>query len=307
MMKILIALCFSLLIFASDALVFQTQKKEDKIMAYAIQLLSSKDTTYAEKVLKKIPKSLRSKTYLYKTGDYVKIRYARSLSYSKLKPLIKQFNDIGFKDAYIVEIESTSPRLKNPQNAPTPKKTISEFRRSDILLKAQNAYQKNNESEAMIYYEMLLSSGDTNQKIKNNLCYLYGKRGAWFEAKAIIDKEQYYDKLVYAYAYGAMQSNQEEYYSHLSPYIMIDRSGKLMLLSGYYFEKKEDSQRALSFYKMAYEKNSTNAYNIFAYARALDILKDKKAISLYENILKRIDNSHSLYAVVYKRVLELGD
>ncbi|MBT5934270.1 hypothetical protein [Sulfurimonas sp.] len=306
-MKILTALCFSLLVFASDTLVFQTQKENFLLKAYAIQLFSSHNATLAKKTLKKVPKELRSKTYLHKIGDYTTIRYARSLSYSKLKPEIEQFYEIGFTDAYIVETESTLSYQKDSQNARTPKSTISEFDRSNILFKAQNAYQKNNESEAIIYYEMLLSSGNTNQKIKNNLCYLYGKRGAWFDAKAIIDKEQYYGKLVYSYAYGAVQSNQEEYYSNLSPYIMIDRSGRLMLLSGYYFENKEDSKRAHSFYKMAYEKNPTDVYNIFAYARALDILQDKKATSLYKNILKKVDNIHPLYTTVYKRVFELGD
>ena len=75
----------------------------------------------------------------------------------------------------------------------------------------------------------------------------------------------------------------------------------------YYLEKKEDMPRALSFYKMAYEKNPTDMYNIFSYARVLDIQQDNEALSLYKNILSKVDNSHPLYATTHKRVMELGN
>ncbi|GEM_PF-1265181 len=322
------------------------QKQEsEKIPAYTIQLFSVSDTIAADNLLKEIPKEFQSQTHLYRVGKYIAGRYSQSLSSSDLNPYIEEFHNAGYKDAYIIKstlwhmknglisddantqpkeenveenvVESTQTSAQTPQesqniqdspkNTNTNTNTISSFEKSNILLKAQSAYQKGNESEAMIYYEMLLASGYTNQKIKNNLCYLYGKRGAWFEAKTIIDKERSYGKLLYAYAYGAVETRQENYYSDLSPYVMIDKSGSLMLLSGYYFEKNEDMQRAFSFYKMAYEKNPTDVYNIFSFARALDIQEDTKALLLYKNILSKVDNTHPLYAPTYKRIIELGE
>ena len=45
------------------------------------------------------------------------------------------------------------------------------------------------EATAMVYYEMLFNSGHATRRVKNNLCYLYGKRGAWFEAKELIEQQ----------------------------------------------------------------------------------------------------------------------
>ncbi|MDQ1341305.1 MAG: hypothetical protein QG567_2463 [Campylobacterota bacterium] len=112
---------------------------------------------------------------------------------------------------------------------------------------------------------------------------------------------------MYAYAYGAVKSNQENYYNDMLPYIAVDGSGKLMMLTGYYFEKKEDMQRATSFYKMAYEKNPSDIYNIFSYARVLDMEQNTQARVLYRDILNQVDDSHPLYATIQKRVRELGE
>ncbi|MFA6191443.1 MAG: hypothetical protein WC665_03735 [Sulfurimonas sp.] len=185
---------------------------------------------------------------------------------------------------------------------------VSTFSNSEMVTKAQKAYEDGDISSAIIYFEMLLASGDANQKIKNNLCYLYGKQGAWPEAKVIVEKEKYNGNLIYAYAYGAVESNKESFYGDLLPYIELDKSGHLMLLCGYYFEKREDGAKSLSFYKMAYEKNQSDSYNIFAYARALDMQQEgRKALSLYKSILQKAGRSHPLYQAVQKRVLQLGE
>jgi hypothetical protein len=185
---------------------------------------------------------------------------------------------------------------------------VSTFSNSDMVIKAQKAYENGDTSSAIIYFEMLLAMGDANQKIKNNLCYLYGKQGAWLEAKVIIEKEKYNGNLIYAYAYGAVESNKESFYGDLLPYIELDKSGHLMLLCGYYFEKREDGAKSLSFYKMAYEKNQSDSYNLFAYARALDMQSEsKKALSLYKSILQKAGKSHPLYQAVQKRALQLGE
>lgn len=197
-------------------------------------------------------------------------------------------------------------------NKETPQKNnlnsdIPEFDKSDMLLKAQNAYKKGNEGEAMIYYEKFLSSDFTNEKVKNNLCYLYGKQGGWEQAKKIIEKENYQKKFIYAYAYGAVQTDQENYYNDMSEYVEVDNSGRLSVLTGYYFEKRDEMQKADVFYKKAYEKNKTDVYNIFVYARAMDIKQSKEALTLYKDALSKIDNQHVLYKVIQNRIIESGE
>jgi tetratricopeptide (TPR) repeat protein len=175
-----------------------------------------------------------------------------------------------------------------------------------MIVKADEAYKTGDEATAMVYYEMLFNSGHATRRVKNNLCYLYGKRGAWFGAKEIIEKEKYASKLIYAYAYGALESNQEGFIHNLAEYILMDKTGKLALLAGYYYEQKEDMQRALSYYKMAYEKNPSNKYNIYAYARALDIQNDdKKALRYYKKVLQKMKKSENNYNLIYNRILQL--
>jgi len=314
MKLLLISIFLPFILVASESVSFGNKipdNKKEQSRAYTIQLFSTKNLDYAKKLFKKIPTDLQHQTHLYKVDGFIKCRYAQTPFYSKIKPFIKEFEKAGFKSAYVVE--TTSLKMKNEllQNKVSAKPKIpkiSNFLNSNIMLKANSAYKNGNDFQAMIYYEMLLASGNKNQKIKNNLCYLYGKRGAWFQTQELMDKEKYINDLLYAYAYGAVETNQKDFYQNLSQYIMIDKSGRLSLLSGYYFERQNKMQRAFGFYKMAYEKNPSNAYNIFSYARAEDIAQNhKKAVSLYKDILRKIDNSNPLYDSIKKRLNQLGE
>lgn len=318
MMKLFLFFCFTVFVFASDVLTFGNEKKDIKTTIYSVQLFSEKDIAKAKTTLEKTPENIKKETFLHKIGDYVVGRYGENKSYSSMKQSLQKAKEAGYLDAYI--IESTNLDMKSSlvfaptqeekkQHAAVDNSTIgiSKFDQSNILLKANNAYQSGDETEAMLYYEMLLASGYENQKIKNNLCYLYGKQGAWFQAKSIIESQRYQGKLLYAYSNGAVQSNQENYYNDILPYISIDNSGRLMMLTGFYFEKREDMQRAISFYKMAYEKNPSDPYNIFVYARVLDMEQKTQAAALYRDVLNKIDSSHPLYATIQKRVIELGE
>lgn len=318
MIKLFLFFSFTVFVFASDALTFGDEKKDIKTTIYSVQLFSEKDIAKAKTTLEKTPENIKRETFLHKIGDYVVGRYGENKSYSSMKQSLQKAKEAGYLDAYIVE--STDLDMKNSlfftptqeekkQHAKVDNSNIgiSKFDQSNILLKANNAYKSGEEAEAMLYYEMLLASGYENQKIKNNLCYLYGKQGAWFQAKNIIEGQRYQGKLLYAYANGAVQGNQENYYNNILPYIAIDNSGKLMMLTGFYFEKREDMQRAISFYKMAYEKNPSDPYNIFAYARVLDMEQNSQSRAVYMEILKKIDTSHPLHATIYKRVSEIGE
>ena len=200
--------------------------------------------------------------------------------------------------------EAKTPTAKEPKEK---KQKLSQTAKTELLLKAQSAYERGDESEAMIYYEMLLAANEASQKAKSNLCYLYGKKGAWMQAKNLIEAQEFNGKLLYSYAYGAVLSNQENFYEDMLPYISLDSSGRLLLLAGYYFEKRHDNKKAASFYKMAYEKNKSDHYHKYAYARALDIEQNKEAYRHYKELLAQVETSHPLHASIQKRVNELGE
>jgi len=300
---------------------------------YTIQILSVKKLETAKSKLERLPMELKKDTHLYQVGKYIALRYSQSKSFKELSSYTDEFKKYGFLDSYVLKSSSwhmktqkinlngqnNSPivekKVQETINNPIEKKSsiqivnntkISKFVKSNMLLKAAKAYKEGDESTAMLYYEMLLNSGYSTDKIRNNLCYLYGKRGAWDEARRIIEKEKYAGKLLYAYAYGEIETNQDNFLEHMSQDIMIDKSGRLALLAGHYFEEREDFVRAASFYKISYDKNPSDLYNIFAYARSLDIQeKYSEALKQYSKILVRVNKNHKNYAQVEQRVLEL--
>jgi tetratricopeptide (TPR) repeat protein len=318
-MRYIALLLFFILALHSSDISFKAKKVKSKTTVYTVQLFSAKGIDTAKKMLSKVPASLQDDANLYKVGNYIAGRYSQDKSYDKIKEILPKLRDSGFTDAYVLKTTLTHMReeiiSKNPPQKQKKKRVIrekvtkekiSKYSKVDIIQKATLAYKKGNESEAMIYYEMLIASGYKTKKIINNLCYLYGKRGAWFQAKRIIDEESFRAKYLYAYAYGAVQTNQNNFYENLSPYIMLDKSGRLMLLSGYYFEKNGDGEKANSFYKMAYEQNPSDVYGIFSYARSEDMQNKKtKAKLLYKQILEKISTSHPLYKSVSKRVSQI--
>jgi len=349
-----VSLLLSLNVYASSSVEFgsgldtkveevsSTSLSDKKIPKYTIQLTTTKTIETAKKNLEHLPKEYRADTKLYKVGSYITARYKNQDGYSGLKKYLDIFHNAGFKDAYIVQTTkwhmdknlirnplqmSTNKSHKNEEVAKQassvqvekellPEKKLSKYVQSGMVLKADKAYKSGDETTAMIYYEMLYNSGYATQRVKNNLIYLYGKKGIWFEAKEIVEKERYASKYLYAYAYGALESNQDNFIENLSPYILVDKSGKLALLAGYYYEQKEDLSRALVYYKMAYEKNPSSLYNIYAYARALDIQEiagleknkgSQQALKYYKKALQKLKVSDKNYNVVRTRITQLEE
>jgi len=316
MKKLLIIFIFISTLYSSDTIGIDKKQKDQNTTVYSIQLFAYKSLQGAKIKFDTIPQNLKDKVALYKSGEYIVARYGAESSYEKMEKSLQKIKEAGYTDAFVAKTNSFSMKNNRIVTGDKTKKEItqnekitpiiSKHNESELLLKAQEAYQSGDEMSALFHFEMLLDLGYENQKIKNNLCYLYGKRGAWLQAQKLIESEGYEGKLIYAYAYGAVESNQDNYYDTIFPYIAADNSGRLIVLSGYYFEKRGDMQKALSFYKMAYKKNPSDIYNIYAYARALDIEQNKKAKSLYLEALKKIDASHQLYAIIKKRFNELG-
>jgi len=313
-MKVIFSILFLITTILASNLSYgtQTKTKDSTTPVYSIQIFSTKSIKTAKKLLNKLPDKLKNNTYLYKnqSSSYIKGYCYKNTSYKAIKPLVETLKSNGFKDAFIkrfnlddMKNKFTIYKNKNKiktklEQKTTTTPTISKYKLSKIILKANTAYSNGNETEAMIYYEMLLASGYKNNKIKTNLCYLYGKRDAWFNVKAIIDKSLYQHELLYAYAYGAVENNQENFYTNIAPYLMLDRSGLLILLSASYFENNHNIQKAITLYEMAYKKNQSNPYILFAYARSKDIQKKYHEAKIYytklihkQNIPKALINS----------------
>lgn len=301
-----------------------------KVPRYTLQVMSTKTVETAKKILKRLPPQLQKEIKLYKSGCYIASRFSKADKAQTLQKYIAEFKKYGFKDAYIVKTTkwhminnlissgvSEKEKPSKPQNTQSniqkkkpslilKKKTVSKYMKSEMVLKADKAYKNGDESMALVYYEMLMNSGSTTRQVMNNLCYLYGKRGAWFEAKKIIEREKYTSKLLYAYAYGALEANQDNFIQNLSEYILLDKSGRLALLAASYYEQREDFPRALSYYKIAYKKNPSDIYNIFAYARALDITKKyKEAVLYYKKALQHTNKNQAIYDTIRNRISQL--
>jgi len=321
MRKALALLFLAISLFASDSLVYgeentavQTQIPNSYKKVYSVRFLSVSKKMSHKKIFQSIPKVLRAGTRIVPSGNYLTAMFKERKSHDAVQKDLEYIRAIGYKDAYIRSSKKAFVQKMKKHHASMvskkqlrKEKSLSKFTSSRIISKANSAYKKGDYMQAIIYYEMLLSSGNTSRKVKNNLCYLYGRVGAFLQAEEIINSARYPAKLIYAYAYGSATTGQESFYSNLSKYIPYDKSGKLMLLSGYYFELKHKTERALTFYKMAYEQNPTNSYNLYAYARAEDIQHHlKKALSLYKKIVATTDISTQIYKEAKKRIYKIG-
>ena len=286
-----------------------TNKKQHYL--YTIQILSTSKHISKEELLHTIVAPLRNHIYIFKVNDgkYMVAYYARASHIKNLSKILNKVKKIGYKDAYIIKIAPKQLKLMQNKNLKHNKKKTPKFSRysiSQLISKANNAYKSNDEQKAIIDYEMLLSAGVTNSKIKNNLCFLYGKYGSWDEAKDIIDKDKFPARFIYAYANAAVRTLQPNFYANLHNYIALDRTGHLAVLAGYYYEQLNRPIQALKFYKMAYEKNRSDIYNMYAYARFLDTLEQiNKALPLYEKLYRSVHNESDISKAVTKRLQEL--
>ena len=294
-------LFFTSILTASNSVAFGDQKR-----VYTIQLFSIKRTLSKQAIFHRVPRALRDKLHLHKVKNETVACYSQADDYKSIRNALHKVRKAGYKKAYII----TTTRWYMPQKEEdtkdkTPK--LSKYVISQMIVKANKAYKNADENRAMMYYEMLISGGVKSNNIKNNLCYLYGKQGAWAEAKNIIDKDHYPARLIYAYANGAVTTSQKSFYADLRDYILLDRSGHLDLLAGYYFEEKNNLNKAFEFYKQAYEKNRNDIYNAYAYARFLDILgKKKEAFGLYKNLYERTKEDNAVHKAVASRLHQEG-
>ena len=290
------------LVFSLNAATLELSSKNTTFGAQhspvGIQLFTLSNKLPTEEVYKRVTKKTDLDIYLRETEKHIVGYYGLGLSKNVLKkklPFVKKY----FPGAYIVHASWYHAKSSEELNK---KQKISKYKISKIIAKANTLYHKGDELGTITQYEFLIASDINNPKIKNNLCYLYGRYGRWDNAKRIINNS-YQSNLVYAYAYGSAETLQPNFYHDLKDYIMLDRSGHLALLAGYYFENKRELQKANKFYKMAYEKNRNDIYNIYAYARYLDIIGQKQeAVKLYREVYNRTDEANQLHRALRSRL-----
>ncbi len=278
---------------------------------YTIQILSISKHLSKKELLYTIPISLRNNIYIFNANDgkYMVAYYAKASHIKNLSKLLNKVKKAGYKDAYIIKVSPKQLKLMQSKNVKQNKRKrakLSSYSISQLISKANSAYKIGDEQKAIMDYEILLSAGVTNSKIKNNLCFLYGKYGSWDEAKDIIDKDKFPSRFIYAYANAAVITLQPNFYADLHNYIIFDRTGHLEVLAGYYYEQLNRPVQALKFYKMAYEKNRSDIYNMYAYARFLDAIgKSNEALPLYEKLYINAHRESAIYKAVLKRLQEL--
>ncbi len=293
--------------------------KDGNSKLYTIQIASwrykKKNLKEISKIIKKLPKEYEKSVYFYKIHGYLCIRSFKSDTILPLKKELSRIRKCGFENALIVKTTKLRTKIntinlfKKKEDKDLPvikivKHSINGYEVNDLILKADKAYQEGDIYKALRYLESVLRGGFGDYKIKNNLCYLYGKTGNWKKAKKIIKKTDNLYSLLYAYAYGALEANSPTFFSDLSEYIKKDPDGHLPLIAGLYLERRGEKALSYLYYKKSYIKNPSDFYNVFSYARSLDLQKKyKKAIDIYKMALRLSKGKNS--RVIEDRISQL--
>jgi len=261
---------------------------------YIIQLLSTKSKNGAQETVKKVPKKYQSGITILQSNGFYGVRYAAITDAAHLTAIINDFKAAGFASPFVFKTKTApsltqktaiSPLKTSKLNMEIPPQKLSQHDQTRLMIDAQNAYEKQDYSQATIYYEMMVASGVKDRQILLNLCYLYGREGSSLMMEKLIEGKRGINDYLYAYGVGALESGRSDLYSVLSPYLVYDKSGRLAMLCGYFFEQEKNPQRAAAFYKMAYETAPNNPHILYAYARSVDISGEKEnALTLYAQL-----------------------
>jgi tetratricopeptide (TPR) repeat protein len=297
----------------------------DQKEGYILQLLSTKSHDGAQGTLKKVPQKYQSGIAIEQNNGFYGVRYLTVVDKQQLPQIISDFKAAGFKSplalrANTLKTTALPPKnlntgtSKSPSLAPpkeTPKNTIapsqpsklsvktlpsnlSDHDRTRLIVDAQNAFAAHDYTQATIYYEMMVASDIKDKQILINLCYLYGREGSIAQMEQLIEGKRGVNDYYYAYGVGALESGNRDLYAALSPQLVYDKSGRLAMLCGYFYERQNNPSKSASFYKMAHTTNPNDPYILYAYARSVDIAGDtNKAIYLYTQ-LSNINSSEEI-------------
>ncbi len=192
------------------------------------------------------------------------------------------------------------PPLKNLSY---PLKTLTQHDQTRLIVEATNAYARHDVPQAILFYEMMIASGMENPAVLRNLSYLYGKQGSFALLDAKIQGKRGINEYLYAYGVGALEGGDGDLYTHLSPYFAYDKSGRLSLLCGYFFEQHHDQVKAATFYQAAYESAPFDPYLIYAYGRSAELLGNtEQALGLYTQAYHLSQESEPLHKASQERI-----
>lgn len=291
-------------------------KSTPKKTSSSLQILSTKSLSQSLNIIEKVPEKYRSGMAVYQSGEYYVTRYINIPDKSSLQLIINDFKKAGFTSLLACKhLPKSAPftlsktSIQQPSTVPSlhiHAQTLSQYEKTKLIIDAQRAYQQSDFSQATIYYEMMVASGINDRQILLNLCYLYGREGASVLMEKLIEGKRGINDYLYAYGVGALEAGRSDLYSTLSPHLVYDKSGKLSMLCGYFFEQEKNRERADLFYKMAYESNPSDPHILYAYARSVDITGDKeKAIYLYTQITQMSGEFETLRTSVQSRIQAL--
>lgn len=285
----------------------------------ALQIHSSTTLQGALDSLKKVPPYYRTHVEIHQSGEHFATCYQNS-KYPKILPwIIRDFKKAGFSDAFVTYPDNglSTPLSGNakPKNikAPPPQtnlqahtQPLSGHDQTRLILDAQSAYQKRDYAQATIYYEMMAASGIKDRQILLNLCYLYGREGSAMMMQRLIEGKRGTNDYLYAYGVGALEAGRSDLYSVLSPHLIYDKSGKLAMLCGYFFDQENNPERSKAFYKMAHDAAPSDPHITYAYARNVDISGEKtQAIYWYTQLTQLSSEFETLRAAAQSRIQAL--
>lgn len=289
-----------------------TPKKE----GYVLQLLSTKSHDGAQATLRKVPQKYQSGIAIEQNNGFYGVRYLTVIDKQHLPQIISDFKAAGFNSplalrASTLKTATLPPKNVSTQTSSTPKyantpaqssklnieslpSKLSEHDRTRLIIDAQNAFASQDYTQATIYYEMMVASDIKDKQILINLCYLYGREGSTTSMEKLVEGKRGLNDYYYAYGVGALEAGNRDLYTALAPQLVYDKSGRLAMLCGYFYERQNNPAKSASFYKMAHTTNPNDPYILYAYARSVDIAGDtNKAIYLYTQ-LSNINSSEEI-------------
>ncbi|MDD5210778.1 MAG: hypothetical protein PHV62_00040 [Sulfuricurvum sp.] len=316
---------FLILSLCGDELSFGTPppNTQQTISTQTLQIHSSKSLEGAIESLKQVPAYHRQYVDIYRVGEYYATRY-QNPAYPRILPwIIRDFKKAGFDSSFTLypNTKNQSVKTASPNNAtqsssaqhltptvmtiPSP---LSQQAQTRLIVDATKAYQQHDFTQATIYYEMMIASGMNERQILINLAYLYGREGSFTLLEKKIEGKRGINDYLYSYGIGALEAGRSDLYTSLSPYLAYDKSGKLSMLCGYFFEQENNIERSNAFYKMAYNANPSDPHILYAYARSVDISGEKKqAIYFYTQLTQLGSDFETLRTASKSRIQALRD
>jgi tetratricopeptide (TPR) repeat protein len=299
--------------------------KKSNLSTQALQVHSSKTLDSAIESLKSVPVFHKQHVGIYQSGEYYATRYSNP-AYPKIpRWIINDFKKAKFNTQFIlvpdpnnkpighVRKKESMPATTKSASVNTTKimqyntqvSTLDEHSKTRLMMDAQKAYEQRDYTQATIYYEMMVASDIKDKQILLNLCYLYGREGSSTQMEKLVEGKRGVNDYYYAYGIGALESGNRDVYTILAPQLAYDKSGRLAMLCGYFYERENNLARSASFYKIAYTANPNDPYILYAYARSVDMTGDvNNAIYLYTQ-LSNMNSSEEIKAASRGRISTL--